>query len=311
MAMSEQAKETEQTVAKMSDDDTDERTVHVKPDKLADIPIDRLKEFANHPYKLLPYDELSRLADSIKEDGLNERIIVRPADNDTYEILSGHNRVAASKQIGKTSIAAVIRDVDDITAARIVVTSNSHRREKWLPSEYAGAFRLLMEKGNRMGKRPEHATEEAYQKTTRDRVANEFGKKGSFVQQHVRLAKLNNKLLDRVDKKQIPVSAGEQVSYLNHKEQETLAKILVDSTLGLTLRIKSAKMLRTASEKCNAISGLSHDEMIEILKDGIGNHPTKIEIPFESIKQYFKDEVLSEEEMVEIIKKALDEYRKI
>lgn len=88
-----------------------------------EISIESLVPFANHPFK--PYDEL-RLADmaaSIKENGVITPIIVcsHSADDNKYEILSGHNRVTAARMVGLTEVHAVVHnDLSDDTAMFIV-----------------------------------------------------------------------------------------------------------------------------------------------------------------------------------------------
>ena len=61
---------------------------------------DRLKEFPNHPFKVREDEELTKLAESIKENGVLEPILCRPDGNGDYQIVSGHRRLAACKLAG-------------------------------------------------------------------------------------------------------------------------------------------------------------------------------------------------------------------
>ena len=66
------------------------------------IDITKLKEFENHPYQVKDDAEMEALVESIKEHGILSPIIVRPLENDEYEIISGHRRLFASKRAGLT-----------------------------------------------------------------------------------------------------------------------------------------------------------------------------------------------------------------
>ena len=68
------------------------------------IPIDKLKSFENHPYRVEENEEMEQLTQSIKENGILSPLIVRPIDNGEYEIISGHRRVFATKQAGLTKV---------------------------------------------------------------------------------------------------------------------------------------------------------------------------------------------------------------
>ena len=68
------------------------------------LDVTKLKEFENHPYKVKHDDEMEMLIESIKEHGILSPIIVRPLENDEYEIISGHRRLFAGKRAGLTEV---------------------------------------------------------------------------------------------------------------------------------------------------------------------------------------------------------------
>ena len=76
-------------------------TKQQKP-KLANIKLEKLHPFENHPYKVLDDESMTELKDSIATQGFLNRIIVRPLENnsDEYEIISGHRRVHAAELLG-------------------------------------------------------------------------------------------------------------------------------------------------------------------------------------------------------------------
>ena len=73
------------------------------------IPIEKLRPFENHPYKVQDNEEMERLAESIKQNGVVSPIIVRPKENteDEYEIISGHRRVMACRKAGITEVQSL------------------------------------------------------------------------------------------------------------------------------------------------------------------------------------------------------------
>ena len=104
--------------------------------RIAKLPIDQLHPFqtANIGFKLYSEENLRALADDIAVNGLLEAVKVRPIANG-YEILSGHNRVAACKLLGWAEILADIEPVDDDRAIVIATVTNLQRRQGLLPSE--------------------------------------------------------------------------------------------------------------------------------------------------------------------------------
>lgn len=121
---------------------------------ICDLPMDKLDSFFTadigfHPY---PPAKLKAFAQQLAEDGLLEPIIVRPIPNtDRYEILAGHNRVAAGKLNGWATIRAQIVDVDDDRAVVIATVTNLIQRDKWSIIERGKAYRALLEAKNRNG----------------------------------------------------------------------------------------------------------------------------------------------------------------
>lgn len=118
------------------------------------------------------------LADDIAENGLIENIKVRPSEHG-YEILSGHNRVAACKMLGCKEITADIEFVDNARAVVIATVTNLQRRQSLLPSERGWAYRALLDAYRQQGKRSDLVTatcgEIHHKLKARERVACFFG----------------------------------------------------------------------------------------------------------------------------------------
>ena len=105
------------------------------------LPIQKLKPFEGHPFKVTDNEEMDQLTWSILTQGLLTPLVVRPLDNGEYEVISGHRRLHACKKAGIETVPALITDMDRDNAAIALVDSNL-QREKILPSEKAFAYKL-------------------------------------------------------------------------------------------------------------------------------------------------------------------------
>ena len=114
--------------------------------------IEDLVDYSEHPFRVLNDEDMKKLAESISEYGVLEPIIVRPLDDNMYEIISVHRRRMAAEIAEQETIPAIITNQSDIDTAIMVVDSNLHR-ENILPSERAYAYRLKYEAQKCQGKR--------------------------------------------------------------------------------------------------------------------------------------------------------------
>ena len=150
-----------------------------------ELDIDSLHPFPNQPFHPYKEDEMDKMVESIQENGVISPIIVRPKENGTYEIISGHTRVEACRRAGITQIPSFIREVDDDTAVILMVDSNLRQREMILPIEKAKAFEMKMAAIKRQGFRRDLLTSgQVDQKlkgsTSRDAVASSSNTIGAF-----------------------------------------------------------------------------------------------------------------------------------
>lgn len=127
----------------------------VSPPKLCDLPLDKLVAFFTADIGFRPYskEKLEALAEQLQEDGLFVRIIVRPIAGGLYEILSGHNRVAAAKLAGWLTIPAEVVEADDARAIVIATSTNLIQRQGLSIIERGKAYKALLEAKNRKGQR--------------------------------------------------------------------------------------------------------------------------------------------------------------
>ena len=170
-----------------------------------DVPICKLRPFFTadigfHPY---PRAKLEAFAEELKENGLYERILVRPiAGTDEFEILAGHNRTAAAKLAGWTDIPATVMAVNDQRAISIAIATNLLRRQDLTIIERGKAYKALLDARNRCGQR--NAAVETFgdnrqRYNARKIVAEFFGVTEYEIRKAVKLAQLIPPLAEIVE----------------------------------------------------------------------------------------------------------------
>ena len=122
--------------------------------RFCELPIDRLRPFFTadigfHPY---PPEKLKAFSQQLAEQGIYERVIVRPiSGSNDYEILAGHNRTKAWQMSGHDMIPAEVVSADDARAVSIAVATNLLRRQDLTIIERGKAYRALLRENNRHG----------------------------------------------------------------------------------------------------------------------------------------------------------------
>ena len=184
------------------------------------IPVEKLRPFAGHPFKVKDDAEMNTLIESIQTQGVLSPLIVRPIENtEEYEVVSGHRRLHAAQKAGITEVPALIYALDRDAAAIAVVDSNLHR-EHILPSEKAFAYKLKMEALSHQGKRTDLTSPQVVSKLrTGDMVGETLNESRETVRRYIRLTHLIPELLDLMDEGKIALMVGEALSYLGGKEQ--------------------------------------------------------------------------------------------
>ena len=186
-------------------------------------PVEKIRPFEGHPYKVLDNDEMNNLIDSIQQKGVISPIVVRPLENtdDEYEIISGHRRLRASVKAGLETVPALIYAVSRDEAAIMLVDSNLHR-EHILPSEKAFAYKLKLEALNHQGQTSRQLGEK-WSVTQISEAANESERQ---IHRYIRLTYLIPELLDMMDENRIALSVGVELSFLDEQMQYDLLRVI-------------------------------------------------------------------------------------
>ena len=169
-----------------------------KTQEIVPMDIKELKPYAEQPFKVLLDNSMDELCASIEQYGVLSPIIVRPHSEGGYEILSGHRRMKACELLGVEEVPVVVKNLDDDTAAILLVDSNL-QRENILPSEKAFAYKLKMEALKHQGKSLDLTCGQIGHKS-RDEIGVQSGDSGRQIQRYIRLTNLIDPLLEMIDK---------------------------------------------------------------------------------------------------------------
>ena len=201
--------------------------------QLCDLPLDKLVSFftADIGFRPYPRAKLEAFSEQIQEDGLFVRIIVRPISTDKYEILSGHNRVAAAKLAGWTTIPAEVVEADDARAIVIATSTNLIQRQGLSTIERGKAYKALLDAKNRQGYRSdmENGTSgDSRQKySARTLVAEFFGVTEYEIRKAVKLTRLIPELTNIIENtpKQLNLACADLIADYDAESQEAFVEI--------------------------------------------------------------------------------------
>jgi ParB family chromosome partitioning protein len=111
---------------------------------LQELSLDLIEPNPNQPRVHFDEEALAELADSIKELGVIQPIIVRPIAGGRYQLIAGERRWRASRRAGRNTIPAIVRPVNELTSVEQALVENL-QREDLTPLEEASAYQQLIE----------------------------------------------------------------------------------------------------------------------------------------------------------------------
>ena len=131
---------------------TETERQEAKQEKIISVPIDKISDFNNHPFHVSMDEDMLKLIDSIRENGILIPALVRPKGDGTYEMISGHRRKYAMSHLGLGEMKVIVRNLDDDQATILMVDSNI-QRENIYPSERGYAYKMRLEAMKHQGKK--------------------------------------------------------------------------------------------------------------------------------------------------------------
>ena len=187
--------------------------------RFCELPINSLCPFRTadigfHPY---PPEKLRAFSQQLAEQGIYERIIVRPVPNsEQYEILAGHNRTRAWRLTGHQTIPAEVVEADDARAISIAVATNLLRRQDLTIIERGKAYKAMLDAQKCQGTRTDIRTsgENRQKFLTREIVADFFGVTEYEIRKAIKLAALIPPLADILENspRKLPIACAELIA---------------------------------------------------------------------------------------------------
>lgn len=289
---------------------TQEERDYNKAEKVEEISISKITDFPEHPFKVIDDDKMKEMVKSVKEYGVIMPVIVRPKDNGTYEMISGHRRKRACELAGVKQIKCIVKNLSDDEATILMVDSNI-QREEILPSEKAFAYKLKLEAMKHQGKRidlEENETStpmvEKSNKTSVSIIGEQNNESAEQIRRYIRLTKLIPELLDEVDKKRIAFRPAVELSYLSEENQYVVLNKLeydeVSPSLSQAIVLKKMQQEGTITE----------EKIEELLDKEKPNQKEFIKIHNEKIDKYIPTKVKESGNVEEFIIVCVQEHNK-
>lgn len=264
-------------------------------EKIQNIDINLLIPFENHPFKDRNGAEQEELLESISENGLLEPVIALPISDGKYEIISGHRRVDACRELGIKTVPVIVRELSKDEAVIAMVDANL-QREQLLPSEKAYAYKMKLEAMKHQGKTCGQAVHKS-----RDNISDTGS--GRQIQRYIRLTHLIPKLLLMVDEERIAFTPAVELSYLPEYEQQLLYEEMEFTEA--TPSLSQAQRLR----KFSAQGRLSADTVFAVLSEEKPNQKEQVRFKTEDIRKYFPKSY-SGNDMRQTIIKLLEKWQR-
>lgn len=249
-----------------------------------EYPVDKIVPNINQPRKDFSEDKLQRLADSIKEYGVVQPIVLRPIGKDKYEIVAGERRWRASKLADLKSIPAIVKEFKDDEFAEIALIENL-QRENLNSIEEAIAYQYMVD---------EHHL-------TQDKLAKVVGKSRTYITNTLRLLKLDSQVQRMIRVGQISSAHGRTLlAVTDNKMRLGLAKKIQKDDISVRELEKLVKLMK--GEKKSITPPTPSDPIIVDFENHLKNFfGTKVSINHDKNKGKIQINYYSEEELNRIL----------
>ena len=251
------------------------------PPRAEFLPIDKLRPFENHPFRVKDDDEMEQLVFSVLTQGLLTPIVVRATDTEEYEVISGHRRLRACQKAGIETVPALVYSMDRDAAIIALVDSNLHR-EHLLPSEKAFAYKMKMEAMSHQGQRSDLTSLQVATKLdSASSIGKSQGESRDQVFRYIRLTYLIQEILQMVDERKIALTPAVELSYLTESQQRDLLETMESEDC--TPSLSQSQQLKKLSQS----GELSMDRILELLQQPKANQEEKLRFDLKDIRHYF------------------------
>lgn len=243
-------------------DKFEEKIVSVTPkEEVIELKLSELRPNPYQPRKIFDAEKLQELANSIKEHGVFQPIIVKKSIKG-YEIIAGERRYKASQLAGKETIPAIVRDFTDENMMEIALLENL-QRENLNSIEEATAYQKLL----------------ASLKVTQEELANKLGKSRSHITNMLGLLELPEEVKNLIAEEKITMSHARVLSKMKDKDEIiNLANKIVDENLNVRA-IEQASQNPTVEKKHKLKTKVKKESEYKYIEESISEKlGTKVKI---------------------------------
>lgn len=270
-------------------------------DLVTEVPLSELHPFVGHPFEVRDDEDMQKLVDSIRENGVLTNLTVRRRAEGGYEIISGHRRFHAAQRAGLDRVKVQVRDIDDDQAIIDMVDSNI-QREHISPMEKAKAYAMKLNAIKHQGSRTDLTSGQIVQKLSVEKVAEGTTDGYKTIQRFIRLNNLVPDLQKKVDDGSLKFNPAVELSYLSPSEQNDFLDYIESQSCSPSL--SQAQKLKAASKD----GALDHGKLLEIMdtkKSSVPPRDPTLTISVSKIARYFPIGY-TQEQMVGIIMQLLE-----
>lgn len=251
-------------------------------ENIQDIKVEEIKANKNQPRKKFDEEKIQELANSIKEHGVLQPIIVRRKAGG-YELVAGERRWRAAKKAGIEKIQAIVKDLSDADVMEIALIENL-QREDLNPLEEAEAYKKLIEEFG----------------MTQEELSKRVGKSRSQIANTVRLLNLDEEIKKLIsDEKLTAGHARALLAIEDKKERLKLAKKISENNMSVreteeTVKIKTREKKKNKRGEINPV----FIEITEKLQKSLG---TRVKVKGTERRGRIEIEFYSEDELERIL----------
>ncbi|RKX93528.1 MAG: chromosome partitioning protein ParB [Spirochaetes bacterium] len=189
----------------------------IKESEIAEIDIEKIVPNRDQPRKSFDKQEIQELAESIRENGIIQPIVLRAKD-EVYEIVVGERRFRAAKEAGLKKVPAIIKEYSESRLLEIALIENIQRKDL-NPLEEALAFKTIIDRDT----------------ITQEELSKRVGRSRSYIANMIRLLELPDEIKKFVSRGTITVGHAKAIMALNEKEKQVeIAKKVAEE--GLSVR---------------------------------------------------------------------------
>ncbi|WMJ82717.1 ParB/RepB/Spo0J family partition protein [Oscillospiraceae bacterium LTW-04] len=246
------------------------------------LAIGEIEPNQDQPRKEFSPEALSQLAESIKEHGILQPLVVRPRPNGRYQIVAGERRWRASRIAGLSELPVIIRELTDEQAFEVALVENLVRADL-NPIEEALGYRTLVETFS----------------MTQERIAQRVGRSRSAVANALRLLSLPKEVLAMLEKGNLSSGHARALLPLNEKDALEAANRVVSQALSVRQTEQLVKQMLKAppAPKAPPLTPSFYREMELALKDTLSRRVkviSKGKGKGELVLEFYSDEELRE-----------------